>query len=168
MKTRHVFLMRDLESARMAVASLHTSGMPQEDISIVARADIEMERIPDDYRNASTDFIPAALRGTLGGGSAGLVAGLIGVAVPAIGITVAGVAALTLIGAATGGWATALAGSAVPDPIRRRYEQEIADGRILVVVDVDDDDPEDSVRIDRIVAEHGAEPLSFSEPSAMR
>ena len=39
MKTRHVFLMRDLESARMAVASLHTSGMPQEDISIVARAD---------------------------------------------------------------------------------------------------------------------------------
>ncbi len=167
MKTRHVFLMRDLASARMAVASLQTSGMPEKDISIVARADIEMERIPDDYRNASTDFIPAALRGTVGGGTAGLLAGLIGIAVPAIGITVAGVAALTLIGAATGGWATALAGSAVPDPIRRRYEQEIADGRILVVIDVDDDDPEDTARLEGIVREHGAEALSFTEPSAM-
>ena len=167
MKTRHVFLMPDLASARMTVSSLQTSGMPEQDISIIARADIEMERIPDDYRNASTDFIPAALRGTLGGGTAGLVAGLIGIAVPAIGITVAGVAAITLIGAATGGWAAALAGSAVPDPIRRRYEQEIADGRILVVVDVDDDDPEDAVRIERIVRDHGAEALSFSEPSAM-
>ena len=167
MKTRHVFLMRDLASARSAVASLHTSGMPEEDISVVARADIEMDRIPDDYRNASTDFMPAALRGTLGGGTAGLLAGLIGIAVPAIGITVAGAAAITLIGAATGGWAAALAGSAVPDPIRRRYEQEIADGKILVVVDVDDDDPEDTVRLERLVREHGAEAMPFTEPSAM-
>lgn len=164
MKTRHVFLMPDLASARMAVSSLQTSGMPEQDISIIARADIEMERIPDDYRNASTDFIPAALRGTLGGGTAGLVAGLIGIVVPAIGVTVAGVAAITLIGAATGGWAAALAGSAVPDPIRRRYEQEIADGKILLVVDVID---EELTRVEQTTRDHGGQTLSFTELSAM-
>ena len=167
MKTRHLFLMQDLAVARTAASSLQTSGMPENDISIVARPDIEIDRIPDDYRNASTDFMPAALRGTLIGAAVGLASGLIGIAVPAIGLTTVGVVALTLIGAAVGGWASALAGSAVSDPIRREYKQQIADGKILMVVDVDDDDPEDGVRIERIVRENGAQPLSFTEPTAM-
>ncbi len=167
MKTRHVFLMQDLAGARSAAGSLQTSGMPENDISILARPDIEMNRIPDDYRNASTDFMPAAFRGTLVGAAVGLTAGLIGIAVPGIGLPMVGVVALTLIGAAVGGWSSALAGSAVSDPIRREYEQEIADGKILMIVDVDDDDPEDSIRIDRIVRENGAKPLSFTEPTAM-
>lgn len=104
MKTRHVYLMGDLSAAGRAIAALRAHGVHEDNIALVARADIEMARIPDDYRNASTDFMPAALRGALGGGTAGMLAGLIGIAVPAIGITIAGAAAVAVIGAATGAW----------------------------------------------------------------
>lgn len=164
MKTRHVYLMRDLPAAERAVAQLRADGVPEQDIAIVARADIEMSDISDDYRNASTDFMPAALRGAIGGGSAGLLAGLIGVAVPAIGITIAGAAAIALIGTATGAWASALAGSALPDPIRRRFEQEIEGGRILLVIDTTD---ADHPGIHQQLIAAGADPMAFTEPTAM-
>src|SRR3546814_6003247 len=79
--------------------------------------------------------MPAAVRGAMEGGSAGLIGGLIGVVVPPIGLTIAGVAATTLVGAAVGSWVTALIGSMVPDEVHRRFESEIRAGRILIVVD---------------------------------
>lgn len=164
MKTRHVYLMRDLPGAEDAVSRLRDDGIPEHDIAMVARADIEMTQVPDDYRNASTDFMPAALRGALGGGSVGMLAGLIGLAVPAIGITVAGAAAIALIGAATGAWALALVGSALPDPIRRRFEHEIEAGRILLIVDTTDATHPGVHQ--RLIAA-GAEPLAFTEPTVM-
>ncbi len=164
MKTRHIYLMRNVATAEQAIAALRARGIPDADVALVARADIEMARIPDDYRNASTDFMPAALRGALGGGTAGMLAGLIGVAVPAIGITIAGAAAVAAIGAAAGAWASALAGSALPDPIRRRFEQEIAEGRILLLVDCED---EACAGIDAALAASGAQRMDFTEPSAL-
>src|SRR3546814_1759087 len=71
----------------------------------------------------------------MAGGSAGLIGGLIGVVVPPIGLTIAGVAETTLVGAAVGSWVTALIGSMVPDEVHRRFESEIRAGRILIVVD---------------------------------
>ena len=40
---------------------------------------------------------------------------------------------------AAGAWSSALAGSALSDPIRRQFEQEIAEGRILLLVDCEDE-----------------------------
>lgn len=164
MKTRHIYLMRNVAAAEQAIAALRARGVPDDCIALVARADIEMARIPDDYRNASTDFMPAALRGALGGGTAGMLAGLVGVAMPAIGITIAGAAAVTAIGAAAGAWASALAGSALPDPIRRQFEQEIAEGRILLLVDGED---EDIAAIDDALAPLGGRRMDYSEPTAL-
>ncbi|MDN5782285.1 MAG: hypothetical protein L0H23_09765, partial [Luteimonas sp.] len=79
--------------------------------------------------------MPAAARGTMVGGSLGLIGELVGIVVPPIGLTVAGVAATTLIGAAVGGWVTALIGSMVPDEVHRRFESEIRVGRVLIVID---------------------------------
>src|SRR3546814_9915159 len=79
--------------------------------------------------------MPAAVRGARAGGSAGLIGGLIGVVVPPIGLTIAGVAATTLVGAAVGSWETPLIGSMVPDEVHRRFDSEIRAGRILIVVD---------------------------------
>src|SRR3546814_20390827 len=79
-----------------------------------------MQEVPDDLRNAENDFMPAAVSGAMAGGSAGLIGGLIGVVVPPIGLTIAGVAATTLVGAAVGSWVTALIGSMVPDEVDRQ------------------------------------------------
>ena len=69
-----------------------------------------MDAVPDDLREAHTDMVPAALRGAAGGGAVGLVAGLIAVAVPPLGITLAGAGLMAAVGALVGSWSSALVG----------------------------------------------------------
>ena len=68
MRRKHVYLTDDLSEARAAVTAARHAGVLDEDIALIARNDIEMEVIPEDRRNASTDFVPAALKGAVGGG----------------------------------------------------------------------------------------------------
>lgn len=137
MKTRHVFSTPDLATARAAMDAARRAGVPDDDLLLVARSDIELEAIPDRYKEADTDLMPAALRGAGYGGATGLLAGLVAVVVAPVGLTLAGAAAIGLAGALVGCWASALAGSSLPDPIRRRFHDEIEAGRILVIVDGD-------------------------------
>lgn len=138
MQTRHVFSVPDLDTARDAIRVAREAGLTNDNLSLIARSDIELESIPDRHKEASTDFMPAALRGAATGGAAGLVAGLVAIAFPPLGVTLAGAALLTVGGAAVGTWASALVGSSVEDPVRRKFEEEIQAGRILVVLDAED------------------------------
>lgn len=138
MKTRHVFSVPDLAAARDALQAARQAGLTDENLSLIARSDIELDSIQDRHKDASTDFMPAALRGAATGGAAGLVAGLAAIAFPPLGVTLAGAALLTVGGAAVGTWVSALVGSTVEDPVRRKFETEIAEGRILVVLDAED------------------------------
>ena len=58
MKTRHVFSTRDLGAAEDAVNALRQAGISNDDISLIARHDIENERIPDDQQDTSADTAP--------------------------------------------------------------------------------------------------------------
>ena len=138
MKIRHVFSVADVASARQAMQAARQAGLADDDLSLIARADIELEEIPDKRKLASTDFMPAAMRGAATGGTAGLLAGLVAMVFPPLGVTLAGAALLTLGGAALGTWTAALVGSTVEDPVRRRFEEEIEAGRILLVADGED------------------------------
>lgn len=135
MKTRHVYSTPDLSTAAAAMAAARSAGIEDADLLLVARSDIEMESIPDDRKQADSDMMPAAARGAGFGGAAGLLAGLVAVAIPAVGITLAGAAAVGFAGAMLGTWTSALVGSGLPDPIRVKFEDEIEAGRILVLVD---------------------------------
>lgn len=135
MKHRHVFSTADFASAQRAVNAARALGIGDDNIALVARSNIEMDQIPNERLDASTDTIPAALRGAGVCGALGLGAGVIGVAVPAFGLSIAGAGLLTLVGAAVGGWSGALAGSATPNSVRRAFDSEIEHGRILVVID---------------------------------
>lgn len=138
MKTRRVYSTPDVASAQHALQAARAAGVHNEDLSLIARSDIELEAIPDERKEAKTDFLPAAARGAAGGGAAGLLAGLIAIAIPPLGITLAGVGAMALAGALVGTWSSALVGTTVPDPIRRTFEAEIQAGRILLVVDAEE------------------------------
>lgn len=135
MKRRAVFSATDMSIVREAMHAARSSGIANDDISLIARSDIELENVPDDRKVADGDFYPAAIRGAVGGGVAGVLAGLVAVVAAPIGITFAGVVGLGLAGASLGTWSSALAGSTVPDPVRRKFESEIQQGRILVVID---------------------------------
>lgn len=138
MTHRYVFSTRDVAHTREALAALHMTGISTEAVSLVARSDIELDRIADSLKEADTDAIPAAMRGIGIGGATGLLAGLAAVALAPIGITIAGAVALGAVGALVGGWSSSLMGSALPDAIRQQFDEEIESGRVLVLVDVED------------------------------
>lgn len=164
MKTRHVFSTPDLDTAKAVMAAARRAGIHDEDILLVARADIELDSIPSERKEADSDFIPAALRGAGYGGAAGLLAGLVAVVVAPIGLTLAGAGAVALAGALVGSWASALMGSSLPDPVRRQFEDQIQAGNILVVIDATKASL-DSAEPSMVTA--GASPLPFEATTAL-
>jgi hypothetical protein len=134
---RRIFAFDSVESARAAVERLRAGGVSDKCISLIARADIELERVPKELLDVSSDFEPAVGRGAALGGATGLLAGIVAMAVPALGITVGGPLLLAFLGggALLGAWSGSLMGAAVPNDIRRTFEDEINSGRILLVVD---------------------------------
>ena len=164
MKTRHVFSTRDIHAAELAVDALRQAGLSDDNISLVARRDIESEGIPDDQRDTGDDFGRGGLKGMLTGGGSGLLVGLVAIGVPPLGLTLAGAAALTVAGAAVGGWVGMLTGTAAPGPVRRKFEDEIAAGRVLVAVD---GEPDELANADTVLLAQGATPLPFAAPTAI-
>jgi hypothetical protein len=164
MKTRQVFSTPDLAAAKAAMSAARMAGVDDEDISLIARADIEMEDIPSDRIDVSNDMVPAALRGAAMGGGLGLVGGLVAIAIPPVGITLAGAGLMAVVGATVGTWSAALMGTTVENPVRRKFEDEIKAGRILVVVD------DDSARVEHVresLRHAGATPLDFHNASIL-
>lgn len=164
MQTRHVFSVPDLVTARSAILAARHAGLTNENLSLIARADIELDSIPDRHKDAATDFMPAALRGAATGAGAGLLAGLVAMAFPALGVTFVGAVLLTVGGAVIGTWISALVGSTVEDPIRRKFEGEIAAGHVLVVLDAED--PQLPAAEAAIMAV-GAKPLPYESVTAL-
>lgn len=164
MKTRHVFSTPDLDTAIAVMAAARSTGIADDDILLVARADIELDSIPGERQEADSDFIPAALRGAGYGGAAGLLAGLVAVVVAPIGLTLAGAGAVAVAGALVGSWASALVGSSLPDPVRRAFEEQIQAGNILVVIDATRQALD---RAEPVIVAAGATPLPFDATTAL-
>ena len=137
MMKRYIYAFDSLAPARDVVTTLREAGIDPRCISLVAKSDVQIEQIPDHYLDASKDFVPALERGVAIGGITGIVAGLVAMAIPPLGIAIGGGALLAFFagGALVGAWSSALAGASVPDNIRRRFEDEIKAGRVLLVVD---------------------------------
>lgn len=162
MKTRHVYSTRDLEQARAAMQAARGAGIGDDCLTLVARSDIELDSIPDNDREATGDFMHGAAKGVAAGGATGLLLGLAAVVLSPVGITLAGAGIAALAGAAIGGMASSIFGSALPDPVRAKFDNEIAAGRILLVIDAD---AETHRAADPALRATGATPLPFEEPT---
>jgi hypothetical protein len=164
MKTRHVFSTADLGAAETAVDALRAQGVRDSDISLIAHQNIEHHLIADDRQKTIGDFGRGGVKGLAAGGGSGLLVGLVAMAVPPLGLTLAGAAAMTLVGAAVGGWVGVLTGTSEPDVVRRKFEDEIAAGRVLVVVD---GEGANLAAADATLRALGATALPFDAPTAM-
>lgn len=164
MKTRHVFSTPDLDTAQAAMAAARQAGINDDDLLLVARSDIELDSIPDGRKEADSDFVPAALRGAGYGGATGLLAGLVAVVLTPIGLTIAGIGAVTVAGAIVGCWASALVGSSLQDPVRRKFHDEIEAGRILLVIDAT---KEILDAAEAAISRAGATPLPYEATTAL-
>ena len=136
---RLIYSLDSAHSAREAILALKPLGIEDKQISLAARQDIELEKLPETYASETSDFAPGMKRGVALGGTTGLLAGIAAAAIPPLGITLAGGALIAVVGAAVGAWSSALAGSAIPNDLRREFEDDIAQGRVLVAVETDGD-----------------------------
>ena len=133
---RQIYSLPSASSARAAVAALRGAGFTEEHISLAARHDVELERLPDTYAEETHDFNGGLKRGLVIGGGTGLLAGLVATSIPSFGVTLAGAALMALAGVALGGWSSALVGTTVPSDLRREFEDEIAQGRVVLAMKV--------------------------------
>ena len=165
MKIRHVFLAENLAAAKQSVDAARRLGLADGDISLITQPDVELERIPENLKDDdASDFAPAAVRGALGGGTVGLLAGLIGAAIPPLGITLVGAAFLGVAGAAVGTWSSALMGSAIPSEVHRKFEHHIREGEALVVIDAE---AARMAEVEAAFASTGVHKVDFEAPTAL-
>ncbi len=141
MKTRAVYAIDSLPRLTNAMDAVRACGIGDDDLAVVARHDIELRIDPDAAAPESH------------GQLTGLLAGLSAVTVPTLGVSIAGAGLINLIGNAVGGWVPALAGDTVDDEVRRRFNDEVDAGRILLVVDAE---PAAQAQVAVALASHGA------------
>ncbi|CAH0345235.1 general stress protein [Bacillus sp. CECT 9360] len=129
------------EEAVRAIEELKAQGYDRDDISVVAKDQDEVDVVKGQTGSNAEDGLTAgAATGGVLGGTAGLLAGIGALAIPGIGpILAAGPIAATLTGAAlgagAGGLAGALIGMGIPEDEADRYERDVKDGKLLVLLD---------------------------------
>ncbi len=145
-------LFRDRESAERVYNSLRTRGYSDEDVSLMMSDDTRKKHFSDDDDN-KTEFDTkawegagkgAAIGGAVGATLAAIAAIGTTVALPGIGLLVAGPLAAAIAGAGagglTGGIVGALIGSGIPEDRAKDYEKGINEGGILMGVNARNDE----------------------------
>ncbi|MGC8806576.1 MAG: DUF1269 domain-containing protein [Thiomonas sp.] len=135
---RLFFLAPDVSSAHALVDHLLLARIPDKHIHVLAREGTQLGDLPEAGIAQRSDLIPAIERGAAAGGTTGLIAGLVAVALPGMAIIPAGgiVIALAAAGALVGSWASSLVGVSVSSTRLERFKEAIASGQVLVMADV--------------------------------
>ncbi|MEB3828962.1 DUF1269 domain-containing protein [Phormidium sp. CCY1219] len=170
---RAVGVFPDLENARGALEELKDNHFPMERVSVIAKdtetplgADIETERKGNKAdEGAAVGAATGGALGTLGG----LLVGLGALAIPGIGpVMLAGATATALattisggaIGAAAGGLVGALVGLGIPEKQAKIYNDRVAQGDYLIIIEGTDDEIH---RAEEIVQRRGIEEWGIYE-----
>jgi len=140
-------MFRDRESAERAYNSLSSRGYSKDDVNLVMSDDTRKRHFGDDDSSSSTELGNKALEGTGAGsaigGTLGAIVGAVAaigtsVALPGLGLVIAGPLAAGLAGAGagglTGGLLGALVGSGIPEDRAKEYESGVKEGGIVMGV----------------------------------
>ncbi len=136
-------LFRDRESAEEAYRSLNSRGYGQDDVNLMMSDDTRKKYFTDDDSELGTKAWEGAGKGAaIGGGVGATLAAIAAIgttlALPGIGLLIAGPIAAALAGggggALTGGLIGALVGHGIPEEHAKHYEQGIRDGGIVMGV----------------------------------
>ena len=145
---RIYFLVPDIATTKRIVDELLLARIEERHIHVIAKRGTPLEDLPEANLLQKSDFIPAVEHGLALGGSTGILAGLVAIALPATAPVIAGgvLLATTLAGAGVGAWAGGMVGMSVGNTRIKQFEDAIEAGELLVLADV----PKD--RVDEIEA----------------
>ncbi|AMM50148.1 hypothetical protein TH61_01730 [Rufibacter sp. DG15C] len=139
-------MFKDRESAERAYNALHSRGYSKDDVNVIMSDDARKRHFSDSHNN-DTELGDKALEGAGAGsaigGTLGAIVGAIAaigtsVALPGLGLVIAGPLAAGLAGAGagglTGGLLGALVGSGIPEDRAKVYESGVKEGNIVMGV----------------------------------
>jgi len=138
-------LFRDRDSAEQAYQSVQDRGYGKNDVNLVMSDDTRQRYFADDVRvtelgtkAAEGAGVGGAIGGTVGAIAAAIAAVGTTLAIPGLGLVIAGPLAAAVAGAgagaATGGLVGALIGWGIPEERLKTYDAGIRDGAILMAV----------------------------------
>lgn len=139
MSRRIYWLIPDVANARRAVDDLLLARVPVQHIHSFGHEDMNLSGLHPANVFQTTEVIYAAEAGLLIGGTIGLVAGLLVAMFYPIGVGAwewGMVAVLAVLGALIGAWSSSMIGISMPSHRLKRFEAAIAQGQILLMVDV--------------------------------
>jgi hypothetical protein len=137
---RLYFLIPSIDSAKTIVDELLLARIEERHIHIAA-ADhhaLTEAHLPEANLLQESDFVPAVERGLAIGGATGILAGVAAVTIPGAALALGGGAILGigLAGAGVGAWMSGMIGVSVPSSRLKEFESAIAEGKLLMMVDV--------------------------------
>jgi hypothetical protein len=135
---RLYFMVPDLDTANKVVDELLLKRVDEHHIHVVAKEGTPMGDLPEANLLQKSDFIPAMERGLAVGGITGVLAGIAAVTFPPAGLVLGGGAILgtSLAGAGIGAWISGMIGMDVPNSQIEKFEDAIAKGEVLMMVDI--------------------------------
>jgi hypothetical protein len=142
-------MFRDRESTENAYNTLHERGYNQDDVHLLMSNDTRKKHFADDDTEIGTKAAEGLGKGSAIGGTVGAVVGAIAaigtsIAIPGLGLVIAGPIAAAFAGAGagglTGGVVGALVGAGIPEERARIYEDGIKNGNVVVGVNPRNDE----------------------------
>ena len=138
MRLRMYVTLPDLDSARKTANDLLLARIEDRHMHFLARRGTSLGELREASYLEKTDAVHAAFVGLVLGGVLGALIGAFLVNFPPRGLSPQLVAVLiaALVGAGLGMWISSMVGLQVPNSRLKGFEQEIADGKILLMLDV--------------------------------
>jgi hypothetical protein len=138
MRRRLYFMLPDTYSAKQIADELLLARIEISHIHVLAKDGVALDGLHEASILQKSDFVHGVESGLVIGGAAGIVAGVVALLYPPSGVTLHLVSILitALLGAGIGAWVSSMIASSVPNSRLKQYEQAIADGGILMMVDV--------------------------------
>ncbi len=135
---RIYFLVPDIATTKKIVDDLLLARIEERHIHVIAKRGTPLEDLPEASLLQKSDFIPAVEQGLALGGSSGMLAGLIAVALPPASTVIAGgiLLATTIAGAGVGAWISGMIGMSIGNRRTQEFEAAIDAGELLVLADV--------------------------------
>lgn len=138
MKLRLYVTLPDLASATRLADDLLLARIEDRNMHFLARRGTSLGNLREASYAMKTDTIHGAFTGMVIGGVLGIVVGLLLVNFPIAGTRLELVAVLlaAMVGGALGMWIAGMVGLQVPNSRLKRFEPEIEEGKILLLLDV--------------------------------
>ncbi len=155
-RRRIYFLVPTVPSARAIFDELLLARVEARHVHIIAREGTPLEGLPEASPLQQSDLIPALEKGVAAGGVTGLLAGALAVTYPPAGLVLGAgaILGLTAFGAGFGAWMAGMVGIGLPSGRLKKFEDAIAAGQLLMMIDV----PRERVEeVEAIVLRHHAE-----------